>query len=251
MDSQTYQELYDNLGTRKDLERLIAASAYDDELLTVIHTQRVVREATKRFYKVKGQVGRLHRRWKSGTSFVDLADELAFPPVLMALLLLGEEGISRKAYWKMLNDLGSVKDPKLRQQLEAVCAADLIYSPEGTERQNQRGAWGEQRLHAWLDARGIEYATEEDLRDTFKKTPDALLKEPILYDGLQVRWIESKASFGDPYEIKRHVRRQMEPYVDLFGEGIVVYWYGYVEDVDLPIPKEVSITDQRGFEDER
>lgn len=251
MDHATYQELYEGLATRKDFERMVETSPYDDELLLVIHTQRVVRDATKRFYKVKAQVGRLHERWKRGTSLVELADELAFPPILTALLVVGEEGIGRQRFWKLLNELDGVKDAKLRRQLREVCDADLIYSPEGTERQNRRGAWGEGRLHAWLDVRGVEYRTENDLRSEYKKTPDTLLKTPLEYNGLQVRWIESKASFGDPYEIKRHIRRQLTPYVDLFGQGLVIYWFGYVEDVDLPLPDGVEIVDQRQLEDER
>lgn len=253
MDSETYQQLYNNLATRQDLERLVGTSPYDDELLLVIHTQRVVRDATKRFYKVKNRASHLHRQWKRGASFVDIADEIQFPPVLTALHILGQEGVSRKRFWKMINEGEGVKSRDLARQLEEVCEADLVYSPEGTERQNQRGAWGERRLQAWLDARGVTYRTEEDLRDhpDFDKTPDALLDEPLGLNGYQVSWIESKASFGDPYDVKRHIRRQLRPYVDRYGAGIVVYWFGYVEDADLPIPDRVAIVDQREFEDEK
>jgi hypothetical protein len=248
MDYGTYKDLYDALATREDLERLKRTTPYDEELLMVIYTQRVVRDATKRFYKVKRHSGKLYRRWKSGASFVELADEHRFPPVLMALIVLEEEGTTRRQFWKMLNDLSSLERGRLREDLERACEADLVYSPEGTERQYRRGAWGEERLWSWLRDKGVPFRTEAELRTQFDKTPDALLGEPMEYDGRKIFWIESKASFGDPYEVRRHVRRQLSPYVDLFGEGLVVYWFGYVEDMDLKLPEGVSITDGSDLE---
>ncbi|MFQ5918680.1 MAG: C15orf41 family protein [Thermoplasmata archaeon] len=247
MDHETYNELYMSLETRPDLERLVRTSSYDEELLTVIYTQRVVRDATKRFYKVKRNSRKLRQQWRQGTTFVELARRRNFPPILVALLVMGEEGVSRKAFWKMVKDLDRVRENRLRRELKAASEEDLIYSPAGTERQYQRGAWGEARLWEWLEAQGIPFRKEAELRNSYDKTPDALLQEPFEFDGRTVRWIESKASFGDPYEIKRHVRRQLRPYVDLFGEGVVVYWFGFVDDVDLRIPDGVLITDERPF----
>ncbi|MFQ6012374.1 MAG: C15orf41 family protein [Thermoplasmata archaeon] len=247
MDHETYRSLYKSLNTRRDLERLIRRTSHDEELLTVIYTQRVVREATKGFYKVKRHSRRLRHQWHQGISFVELARRRNFPPILLALLVLGEEGISRKRFWKMVKDVNSVGDARLRRDLREANEEDLIYSPAGTERQYQRGAWGEGRLWEWLDAQGIPFRKEAELRNRYEKTPDALLQNPLELDGRRIQWIESKASFGDPYEVRRHIRRQLSPYVDLFGEGMVVYWFGFVEDVELRIPDGVLITDDRPF----
>ncbi len=247
MDYKTYKELYEALDTRDNLERAIKSSPHDEELLMVIYTQRVVREATKKFYRVKRHSRRLHRQWRGGASLADLASAQRFPPVLMALIVLEEEGISRKQFWKMVNGLDGLKDERLRKDLREACERDLVYSPEGTERQYQRGSWGEERLWRWLRERGLSFKTETELRAQFDKTPDALLSEPFEYDGRKVFWIESKASFGDPKDVRRHVRRQLLPYVDIFGDGLVIYWFGYVDDVDLRLPEGVSITDGSEF----
>jgi hypothetical protein len=160
---------------------------------------------------------------------------------------MAEEGVSRKRFWKMVKDLDSVEDKRLRKELRETTEEDLIYSPAGTERQYQRGAWGEARLWEWLDAQDVPFQKEAELREKYDKTPDALLQDPLEFDGRRVRWIESKASFGDPYEIKRHVRRQLSPYVDLFGDGVVVYWFGFVDDVELRLPDGVLIADDQQF----
>ncbi|HEV2428246.1 MAG TPA: TPD domain-containing protein, partial [Thermoplasmata archaeon] len=55
-----------------------------------------------------------------------------------------------------------------------------------------------------------------------------------VFFGQKIAWIESKANFGDDVELKKNLRRQLGPYTELFGEGAVVYWYGYVDNADSP-----------------
>ena len=61
------------------------------------------------------------------------------------------------------------------------------------------------------------------------KTPDFLLKKPITWHGDEYNWIESKASFGDEYIHRKNHRGQVSKYVELYGQGILVYWYGYLD----------------------
>src|SRR3990170_4867626 len=150
-----YQELYDKLETAEDIDFLAENFGYDKELLLVIHTQRVVRDTTKRFYRVKDQVRRLSHMWRTGTSLVEIARKMNFPPTLTALMILEAQHIPRKQFWRYITDPTKVGDPKLRRELEEVARADIIYSPEGSARQYERGRWGESKLCAWLDERGI------------------------------------------------------------------------------------------------
>lgn len=245
-----YQELYDRLETPEDIDFLAENFGYDKELLLVVHTQRVVRDTTKRFYKVKNHAKRMAHMWRNGQSFVDIAGRYEFPPTLTALMILEQQNISRKQFWKYITDPTKVHDPKLRQELEEVSRRDIIYSPEGNAKQYERGRWGEGKLFRWLDERGLEYRTEKDLRQQYDKTPDTLLKEPIDWNGSKNFWIESKATFGDTVEIRRHIKKQLSPYSNLFGDGVVVYWFGYVEDVDHRPPEGVSIVDGSAFEED-
>jgi hypothetical protein len=89
-------------------------------------------------------------------------------------------------------------------------------------------------LKEWLNSHEIKYRTERDLRGEFPKTPDCLLDEPIRVNGWEINWIESKASFGDSIEVKKNIRNQLIPYNELFGSGLVVYWFGIVDDIDQP-----------------
>jgi len=243
-----YQDLYAKLSTAEDIDFLAENFGHDKELLLVIYTQRIVRETTKKFYRVKAQARRLAFMWQNGSSLLEIARKFEFPPILTALMVLEQRKISRKQFWKMINELDSVKDRRLRRELDDVNRADIVYSPEGSARQYARGRWGEAKLHTWLDARSLQYETEKDLRAKYDKTPDILLHKPIEMNGSRKYWIESKATFGDPYEIRRHLRKQLQPYSDMFGDGAVVYWFGHVDDQKYELPEGVDIVSPTFFE---
>jgi Protein of unknown function TPD sequence-motif len=234
MDRETYRRLYDQLATIEDVHRLAHAERLDEELLLVIHTHRVTRDATRRFYVVKRQVGHLASQWRRGRSILDIAREWKFPPVLMGQILLAELKVPRKKIWQIFLHPELAPDRRIRTEVEQLLAEDMIYSPRGMELQRERGRQGEERLYRWLERHGIGYRTEVDLRGKYTKTPDALLDQAMIFYGQKLKWIESKANFGDDVELRKNLRRQLGPYTELFGEGAVVYWYGYVDGADSP-----------------
>jgi hypothetical protein len=234
MDRATYRRLYDTLATYEDVARIALEEHLDEELLFVIYTHRITRDATRRFYVVKRQVPKLVGQWRRGRSLFDIALEWRFPPVLMGQLLLGDLGVPRRKVWQTFLNPDTAPDDRIRAEVLELLAHDRIYSPEGMERQRERGRRGEERMYRWLEAHKIGYRTEKDLRGKFQKTPDALLDRPIVFFGQKLAWIESKANFGDDVELKKNLRRQLGPYTELFGEGAVVYWYGYVDGADSP-----------------
>lgn len=234
MDRATYRRLYDALVTLEDVRRIAQAEHLDEELLFVIHTHRVTRDATRRFYVVKRQIGRLAQQWRHGRTMLETAREWSFPPVLLGQMMLAELRIPRKRVWQTFLHPETAPDARLRHEVEELLANDLIYSPRGMELQRERGRVGEERLYGWLKRHGIGYRTEKDLRGKYTKTPDALLDHPILHDGQKITWIESKANFGDDVELRRNLRKQLAPYTEIFGEGAVVYWHGFVDGAESP-----------------
>ncbi len=249
MKLQEYQDLYQRLATPEDIDFLAENFGYDKELLLVIYTQRVVRDTTKRFYRVKAQARRLAFEWQHGASLVKIARQFEFPAILASLMILEQRKVQRKQFWKMIRDLDSVSDRRLRRELQEVVETDIVYSPAGSARQYARGRWGELKLQSWLDARDLKYETEKDLRAKYDKTPDILLHKPLEMNGTKKYWIESKAIFGDPFEVRRHIKKQLSPYSELFGDGAVVYWFGHVDDQKYDLPEGVDILDGTFFED--
>ena len=234
MDRETYRRLYDSLATLADVQRIAKHEHLDEELLFVIHTHRVTRDATRRFYVVKRQLPRLIGQWRKGKPMIEIARDWSFPPVLLGQIMMQGLEIPRKKIWGSFLEPSNAPDARLRSEVEVLLENDLIYSPKGMELQRERGRRGEERLQRWLDSHGIGYRTEEDLRGKYRKTPDALLDKPIIFYGQKLTWIESKANFGDDVELRKNLKRQLGPYTELFGEGAVVYWYGFVDGAESP-----------------
>lgn len=228
MKKDIYLKLTNKLNKLEDVDKLSKTTKYSRDLLFVLYTQKIVRQATRTFYRIKSKSKFLNDKWRKGMSIVDISHKIGFPPVLTGLIILHEEGISRKRYRSYLNNLDEVENPRLKKELKQVVAADIIYSPEGNKLQEVRGKRGEARIHKWLTDRAISFRSEKEVSKQYSKTPDFLLDKPLNFRGTDVHWIESKATFGDEREIKRNLVKQLIPYREMFGSGMVIYWYGFL-----------------------
>lgn len=246
MNTREYQELASKLNFPSDIGKLARDRSINRELLLIIYTQAVTRDATKRYYRIKNRSDKLLWKWKNGTTLVQLARNEGFPPVLLSLILLREHGLARKEFWQYVRDPASAKDKRLQREIYDVVREDIIYSPAGMEVQYQRGKKGEARLQEWLDNNNIGYRTEDEIKGEYQKTPDALLDKPLKIDGQEIVWIESKANFGDNVEIRRNCKKQLIPYTQIFGPGIVVYWFGHVSDFKQV--EDIRVVDAKFFQ---
>ncbi len=240
MDYAEYKELYNSLRKPSDLEA--HKGRYDSRLLDTLYTQKTSRDVKKRFYIVKQNTPKMLKEWKKGKTIMELSDKYKFPPILTAMFIFQEDGTSKKDFWASINDPDSLESPEVADEIREAIANDIVYSPDANVRQKERGIWGEDLAHQWLDGQGITYRTENDLRGTeFTKTPDCLLDKPVMYKGHKICWVESKASFGDNTEFKYNSRKQLIPYTQLFGPGLVVYWVGCLDDLECP--QDVYVSD--------
>jgi hypothetical protein len=247
MHIKEYRRLYNKLNIYSDIEKVAKSTGYDKEMLLVLYTQKVVRKATSRFYKVKNRVPELHGSWKKGKTILELSRKLDFPPVLLGLLVLTEEGIGRKTYRNILNDLNKAPTPRIREELKQVIKKDSIYSPKGYQIQFERGKFSEQEINDWLESKNVTFKVEAELRNNYPKTPDFLLDKPLNVRGTNIHWIESKATFGDAHEIHKNLKSQLKPYKELFGPGMVIYWFGFI--TPSPLTDGILIESKEFLED--
>jgi hypothetical protein len=234
MKHNDFKVIYDRLNEPADITKLSQELGLDVELLDVIFTQRTVRETTKSFYKVQRNAQKLVSDWNHGLTLLEVARKWNFPPILTGLMIYQVSGRSKKQFWNLVRNADTITDESLRNQILEISEEDLVYSPQANERQYKRGTWGEEKLQCWLDGQNISYRTEKDLRGEFPKTPDCLLDKPIKVNGWEVNWIESKATFGDRVEVNKNMKKQLEPYLELFGQGVVIYWFGFVDEITPP-----------------
>lgn len=229
MDRRTYDAVYSRLESIKDAKSLSRSHGVPFETLKVLLCQKIVRETRRRHHKLKADSKRLCKVWLDGESFCQISEKTRFPPVMTASLILSEKGVRRESFKRMLKDVSIAREPRVRKELTEAVGNDLVYSPRAYCEQVARGSFVEEKVSDWLALRGLSFKTEQDARaENSSKTPDFVLDGPMVFRGREVRWIECKATFGDSEEFRRDFKKQLRHYVELFGPGVVVYWYGFL-----------------------
>eukprot|EP00050_Salpingoeca_kvevrii_P020791 m.102750 g.102750 ORF g.102750 m.102750 type:complete len:306 (-) comp9025_c0_seq1:142-1059(-) len=85
-------------------------------------------------------------------------------------------------------------------------------------------------LYEMLANRGFRFTPENVLRSAnCTSTPDIVFDVKVELNGHQVYWIDSKASFGDE-SMSDSFKDQFFRYHRTHGPGIVIYWFGFVEE---------------------
>lgn len=249
MDRQTYQKIYGSLHNFGDVFRLSEEYSRPAGMLATILNQKIVKMTRFKHRRVYSREKELFMRWKQGRSILELAEYTFFPPTLMASLILKNCDLSRKSINWLFKHLDCIENRRLRKEVRKALDADYFFSPRAHEMQCKKGEMGEEIIRKWLDDREIAYCTEAEIRAQGDgKTPDFVLSTPICIEDHMVSWIESKALFGDDFEHKHYAKKQFREYADIFGEGMVVYWYGYLEDLSSDDDEGYLIKDYSFFE---
>jgi hypothetical protein len=126
-----------------------------------------------------------------------------------------------------------LKSGRLATEVLESCFLDNDYGPTIDLIKNLIGFEYELKLEEILNNLGISYTKENELREKgYDKTPDFKLDIPIsLKDGTLISWIDSKATFGDEHSHRENYESQLKYYLNRFGAGLVIYWFGYLEDI--------------------
>ncbi|XP_032820185.1 CDAN1-interacting nuclease 1 isoform X1 [Petromyzon marinus] len=200
-----------------------------------------------------------YQRYKSGVEkqplaavIVDLANEVDFSPALMARIILEMfiistkgEAASKPTLNAMLKDPSQITDPVLSAQVYQCTLNDCCYGPLVDSIKHSIGYEHEILLREKLGERRLAFQDEEDLRTKgYDKTPDIILEVPISVDGQVIHWIESKASFGDETSHQTYLQDQFWSYWNRFGPGLVIYWYGFIAELDCHRDRGILLKDR-------
>ena len=133
----------------------------------------------------------------------------------------------------LMKDTTLIDDGKLAMEIFLATIKDDSYGPVAEAIKHSIGEEHEQKLKDCLAKLEIPFSDENVLRvQGYDKTPDIKLEVPIAVDGHIINWIESKALFGDPEAHQGYLRDQFWSYVNRFGSGLVIYWFGYISQLD-------------------
>lgn len=160
---------------------------------------------------------------------------MEFPPIAFCRIILNTvyDNFSKSEITEMLRNYNLIPDNFL-----ALNVAQCMFNDhqEGALIDASRRCIGEEyeiRLKQMARSAGITFYDEGDLRrEGYDKTPDLKLAVPCLYRGRIVHWIESKALFGDLDSHQKYLHDQLLSYGNRFGNGIVIYWLGYLDEIN-------------------
>ncbi|MBN1134497.1 MAG: C15orf41 family protein [Methanosarcinaceae archaeon] len=234
MDEKTYLEIYDSVNTFEDAERISREIHAPVGIITTILQQKVVRRVIQNHARMQRYTERHLQKWQEGNAILHIAQWNRFPATLMAAMILKEMGHSKKYINIMFKNPETIRDRRLRTEVVQALNSDYFYSPKAHQNQRARGQMGENIIKKWLDVQDIVHLNENDLRKNGKgKTPDFVLDEPLTIDNTDIRWIESKSTFGEVWEHQYYYQKQFKHYEKEYGQGLVVYWYGFVDSISL------------------
>uniref|UniRef100_A0A8C3N601 CDAN1-interacting nuclease 1 n=3 Tax=Thraupidae TaxID=400783 RepID=A0A8C3N601_GEOPR len=182
---------------------------------------------------------------------LDLANEVDFAPSLMARVVLErflqekEQAIPTKTLINsMLRDPSQIPDGVLANQVYQCTVNDCCYGPLVDCIKHAIGHEHEVLLREMLLEKNLSFIAEDQLRAKgYDKTPDFILEVPVAVEGHIIHWIESKASFGDESSHQAHLQDQFWSYWNRFGPGLVIYWYGFIEELDCHRERGILLKD--------
>ncbi|XP_066133285.1 CDAN1-interacting nuclease 1 isoform X4 [Saccopteryx bilineata] len=218
---------------------ILTKAQYDEIaqcLVSVPPTRQSLRKLKQRFPRYLNGVG------ENGAApvLLELANEVDYAPSLMARIILEkflqehkETPSSKSVINSMLRDPSQIPDGVLANQVYQCIVNDCCYGPLVDCIKHAIGYEHEVLLRDLLLEKNLSFLDEDQLRAKgYDKTPDFILQVPVAVEGHIIHWIESKASFGDECSHHAYLHDQFWSYWNRFGPGLVIYWYGFIQELD-------------------
>lgn len=172
-------------------------------------------------------------------SIEEMSVEHNLPPSMMAKFVLDKyveeknantDTNNRVEAGRLFRNPHLIKDIRLSAEVRRCVLIDAAYGPLVSSLREMIGSEKEDLLKEKMDEKGFRYMCEDTLRNEgFDKTPDLRLSQPLVVDGQLIAWIESKALFACVESHKKYLNEQYNSYVNRYGPGLVIYWFGYVD----------------------
>ncbi len=217
----------------------IVAQCYQERIKKTFKFRTSPREVEKRYKEYQERV-------KSGSGngiIVDIAKKYNFSPQLTSKYLIvewlkrnsdkdNEFDLNERAKTYVKNS-NLIPDAKLAYEVYLASLEDDMYGSLAEAIKSSIGLEHEQFIKEKLDELEIPYQDEKYFRHIgCDKTPDIKLVVPFAIGRNVVNWIESKALFGDENSHALYIQNQLSSYWNRFGPGLVIYWFGFVDEIN-------------------
>lgn len=217
------------------------------------HKQQTSEEKRREFYSEFQTSSQDDQKYRQGV-IVRLGKNNRFSPAQIAKIILEEdlksihpeteEPISKTKVSQLIKNTALIDDEKLATEIWLANLKDNNYGPSSECIKSAIGYDYEKKAKNALKTLGLSYQDEHDLRAKgYDKTPDIKLDIPFAYKGHVINWIESKALFGDEEHHAGYLREQLWSYWNRYGPGMVIYWFGFIDELDDNRERGILVAD--------
>lgn len=197
----------------------------------LVNTHRVRRENT-----------RICEEYDSGRSLIELSTIHNYPPVSLMRVILRAKGKSQLEIKNALARPSTQLSKRDQRELRKAAEYDSIHKSDPLIEAPQYNAVSlERATEHFLKAKGIRLKTQAELGVDQLAThgravisPDILLLDPVIINGVPIRWIDAKNYYGAHIVSKRLISTQLANYVKEWGPGAIVFGMGYSDMFSLP-----------------
>lgn len=183
-------------------------------------SQKFIENTKHNYWKLK----RISKKEFERKDILTLSNETRVAPVMVLRKKLEKLGYNKK----QISDILCLKykiPEKLKNEVLIALRNDPVYSPKGTEYAHWCGDEGEAIIKDWLEFEKKDF--KQDPGNHRIGLPDFLLEKSMYIYRKEVKWIESKCSYGNRTEQKNNVK-QFKKFDKIYGQkGCIVYWFGF------------------------
>jgi len=257
MKQERYNFIFTSMKTRDDLLQLAFICpdvSYNTLLCIYGQKYQDLMRRTLPTHRKPENMAVYFKRYISGENILSISQSINISPCLISRMIIELQLIDqdpdlstsqiKSEVTKCIKDTSFIEDKRLRWEVDQCIKYDDNYSPLVERVRHMIGVEYEQQLNLKLSELGIPFKTESEMRKLgMPKTPDVKLEVPIVVSGNVINWIESKASFGDEYTHKLYLQEQFWGYCNRYGPGLVIYWFGFIDELDIFKDKGIMLID--------
>jgi hypothetical protein len=211
---------------------------FSKKIILSIRANLVRAHMVKKDYSLKSNLSRIFKDYSEHKDIIELSGKYDGSPLNILRLIF------KKKYKDKITLL--IKKPYLMDSWDSsqlLKAVDYdIYAVINQDEILKKSMEFENKIQTILNNYNIKYKTQEDLAKEQKKskgratiTPDFLLKEKILINGVEIKWIDAKNYFGtNTNYLKKNIKKQMKKYIDKWGQGAIIFNLGFSSKLELP-----------------
>ena len=221
------------------------AQKVTDEAMTVdqalsLRSALLQQKTVYSHHKLKRNARTLARKYREGSTILELSKEFDFAPMNVFRAVLEAMGWSKSKIKDSLRNPSSMKERE-RREFESAEAADRVTSVDQSETQVKADLF-EDILADWFEEQGIRLRRQPEMvREQSEalgrpvRTPDLLFLDHVYINGQPVAWLDAKHFYGADVEFQRKkMKKQMNRYIDEWGSGAIMFRHGFCENLYLP-----------------